>query len=246
MKGWVLVLGGSSAIVRATAAELAQRGHALYLGGRDQDELARDASDLAIRYQIEVAYGRFDADHMDRFDGFFDEVLRHCGGIEGVVLGYGYLGEQAVAAESDEETLRIIERNFSSAARVLNRCAAELERQQHGFIIGIGSVAGDRGRQSNYTYGAAKGALGLYLEGLRNRLFRSGVKVLTVKPGFVDTAMTFGLPGMFLVASPQYVGVRIVRALEKGRHVLYVPWFWRYIMLIIRHIPETIFKRLSL
>ena len=246
MKGWVLVLGGSSAIVRATTAELAQRGYDIYLAGRDPQELSRDAADLMHRHQIDVAHAHFDADRMDAFDGFFRQVLEHTGGIAGVVLGYGYLGGQALAAQSDEETLLIIERNFTSAARVLNRCAAELERQQHGFIIGIGSVAGDRGRQSNYTYGAAKGALSLYLEGLRNRLFRSGVKVLTVKPGFVDTAMTFGLPGMFLVASPQYVGARIVRALEKGRHVIYVPWFWRYIMLIIRHIPETIFKRLSL
>jgi len=107
-------------------------------------------------------------------------------------------------------------------------------------------VAGDRGRQSNYVYGAAKGALTLYLQGLRNRLQTAGVRVVCVKPGFVDTAMTFGMPGLFLVASPEHVGERIARAVEGKTDVLYVPWFWRYIMLIIRAIPEAVFKRMKL
>jgi len=117
---------------------------------------------------------------------------------------------------------------------------------KRGFIIGISSVAGDRGRQSNYVYGAAKGALSLYLQGLRNRLHPSGVRVITIKPGFVDTAMTYGLPGMFLVASPQAVGESIASSPGKSADVVYLPWFWRYIMLIIKHIPEPIFKRLKL
>ena len=246
MSGSVLILGGSSAIARACAASLAARGHDLYLAGRDLEELRRDATDLQIRYGVKVDFGRFDADEVAHFPAFFEQVLAECGSLQGVVLAYGYLGEQGLAASSDAETLAILERNFVSAARVLNHCAAYLEPRGEGFIIGISSVAGDRGRQSNYTYGAAKGALSLYLEGLRNRLFASGVSVLTVKPGFVDTAMTYGLPGMFLVASPQQVGERIVRAMERGRNVIYVPWFWRYIMLIIRHVPEIIFKRLKL
>ena len=136
--------------------------------------------------------------------------------------------------------------NFTGAVSILNHCANYFETLQNGFIIGISSVAGDRGRQSNYLYGAAKGALSLYLQGLRNRLFVSGVRVITIKPGFVDTAMTFGLPGLFLVATPQFVGARIVSALGKSADIVYLPGFWRYLMLIIKHIPEAVFKRMKL
>lgn len=127
-----------------------------------------------------------------------------------------------------------------------NESLRELRVKRRGFIIGISSVAGDRGRQSNYVYGAAKGALSLYLQGLRNRLYPRGIRVITIKPGFVDTAMTYGLSGLFLVASPQNIGERIVRSLDKSADVVYLPWFWRYIMMIIKHIPEPIFKRMKL
>ena len=116
----------------------------------------------------------------------------------------------------------------------------------NGFIIALSSVAGDRGRQSNYIYGSAKGGLSVFLQGLRNRLFHSGVRVITIKLGFVDTAMTFGLPNLFLVASPQEVGKKIVKAVNRGRNVVYIPWFWRLIMGIICSIPECVFKRLKL
>jgi decaprenylphospho-beta-D-erythro-pentofuranosid-2-ulose 2-reductase len=136
--------------------------------------------------------------------------------------------------------------NYLGAMSVLDQCANLLATAGAGFIVGISSVAGDRGRQSNYYYGSAKAGLTAYLSGLRNRLSGQGVQVLTVKPGFVDTAMTYGLEGMFLVASPEDVGRQIVRAVEKRRNTVYLPWFWRYIMLIIRHIPEFLFKRLKL
>ena len=124
--------------------------------------------------------------------------------------------------------------------------AQRFEDKGSGFIIGIGSVAGDRGRQSNYVYGSAKGAFHLFLQGLRNRLSSRGVHVLTVKPGFVDSPMTFGKEGLFLVASPEKVARAILRALKRRRNVIYVPWFWHWIMLIICCIPEFIFKRLKL
>jgi short-subunit dehydrogenase len=151
-----------------------------------------------------------------------------------------------LAARDFKSGEKIIVANFTGAASILGYCANFLEQKKHGFIIGISSVAGDRGRQSNYVYGAAKGALSLYLQGLRNRLFASGVRVITIKPGFVDTAMTYGLPGLFLVASPHDIGKRIVAALDKSADVVYLPWFWRYIMLIIKHVPEPIFKRMKL
>jgi len=241
----VLILGATSAIARATAAAFAAKGKPIYLAARDLDELRRSAADLHLRYGVEVRYGLFDAEQTETHAAFLQSVIDEMQGLRGVVLAFGYLGDQQ-AARDFSVGAKVIASNFTGAASILSHCANYFEPLQRGFIIGISSVAGDRGRQSNYVYGAAKGALSLYLQGLRNRLFASGVRVITVKPGFVDTAMTYGLPGLFLVASPQAIGERIVAALDKSADVVYLPWFWRYIMLIIKHIPEPIFKRLKL
>lgn len=208
-------------------------------------ELERTGADLAIRYGVPVRCGVFDAEDYATHGTFLDSVVREMNGLEGVLLASGYMGD-SIAARNFESGSRVIAINFTGAASILGLCANHLENARSGFIIGITSVAGDRGRQSNYVYGAAKGALSLYLQGLRNRLFPAGIRVITVKPGFVDTAMTFGLPGLFLVASPADVGESIVKSLEGRADVVYVPWFWRYIMLIIRSIPESLFKRLKL
>jgi decaprenylphospho-beta-D-erythro-pentofuranosid-2-ulose 2-reductase len=245
MSKTVLILGATSAIARATAAAFAARGAALYLASRDLDELQRIAADLRVRFGVEVHYGFFDAEATESHEAFMQSVIETMHGISGVVLAFGYLGDQQ-AARDFKVGEKIIACNFIGAASILSHCANYFEPMKCGFIIGISSVAGDRGRQSNYVYGAAKGALSLYLQGLRNRLYVSGVRVITVKPGFVDTAMTYGLPGLFLVASPQAIGERIVAALGKSADVVYLPWFWRYIMLIIKHIPESIFKRMKL
>ena len=241
----VLILGATSAIARATATAFAARGAALYLASRDEDELERIAADLRLHHGVEVSHGLFDAEATETHEVFFKTVIEKMPNLSGVVLAFGFLGDQQ-AARDFEVGARVIASNFTGAASILSLCANYFEPLQRGFIIGISSVAGDRGRQSNYVYGAAKGALSLYLQGLRNRLFASGVRVITVKPGFVDTAMTYGLPGLFLVASPQAVGERIVASLGKSADVVYLPWFWRYIMLIIKHIPEPVFKRLKL
>jgi len=241
----VLILGATSAIARATAASFAVRGAALYLASRDLDELKRIAADLRLRHGIAVSYGLFDAEATETHEAFLRSVIETMPDVSGVVLAFGYLGDSQAARDFNVGA-KIIASNFTGAASILGHCANYFEPLKRGFIIGISSVAGERGRQSNYVYGAAKGALSLYLQGLRNRLFASGVRVITIKPGFVDTAMTFGLPGLFLVASPQAIGERIVGALGKSADVVYLPWFWRYIMLIIQHIPEPIFKRLKL
>lgn len=241
----VLILGATSAIARATAVAFAARGKALYLASRDLDELQRLATDLRLRYGVEVRYGMFDAEATETHEAFLQSVIEAMPDVSGVVLAFGYLGDQQ-AARDFKVGAKVIAANFTGAASILSHCANYLEPKQRGFIIGIASVAGDRGRQSNYVYGAAKGALALYLQGLRNRLFASGVRVITIKPGFVDTAMTYGLPGLFLVASPQDIGERIVATLDKSADVVYLPWFWRYIMLIIKYIPEPIFKRMKL
>ena len=245
MSGWVLLLGASSSIARATANAFAARGYKLCLAGRDVDELERDATDLRIRFDIETCHREFDADRMETHQPFFSEVQLLPGGIEGAVLAVGYLGD-SLSSRNNPHLQRVLLTNFVGPAAILALCADYLEARRGGFIVGISSVAGDRGRQSNYVYGAAKGGLSIYLQGLRNRLFPSDVAVLDVKPGFVDTAMTYGLPGLFLVASPAYVGERIVRAVLSRRDVIYTPWFWRYIMLIIRNVPEKVFKRLRL
>ena len=245
MREAVLILGATSAIARATAAALAARGKDLYLASRHMDELQRIAADLRLRYGVEVRYGLFDAEATATHEAFFQSVIEAMTILSGVVLAFGYLADLQ-SARDFKVGEQIIAANFTGAASILSHCANYFEPLKRGFIIGIASVAGDRGRQSNYVYGAAKGALSLYLQGLRNRLYSSGVRVITIKPGFVDTAMTFGLPGLFLVATPQMIGERIVRALGKSADVVYLPWFWRYIMLIIQHIPEPIFKRLKL
>lgn len=241
----VLILGATSAIAKATAEALAKSGNDLFLASRDDGELERISADLRLRFNVKVHHDHFDADAIDSHAGFFNRVLETVPLLSGVVVAFGYLGDQR-AMRDPTETVKVITSNFTGAASILSIFANYFEELKGGFIIGISSVAGDRGRQSNYVYGSAKGALSLYLQGLRNRLQPYGVRVITIKPGFVDTAMTFGLPGLFLVASPQYVGSRIVAALSGSADVVYVPWFWRYIMLVIKHIPEFIFKRLKL
>ena len=156
----------------------------------------------------------------------------------------GYLGDQTKGQNDWEEARRILETNFTGCVSALNIVANYFESRRTGFICAVSSVAGDRGRQSNYLYGAAKAGLSAYLQGLRNRLFRANVKVITVKPGFVDTHMTYGRPGLVLLASPESVAKGIFRAVATGKDVVYLPWFWRLIMLIVRSVPEGVFKRL--
>jgi decaprenylphospho-beta-D-erythro-pentofuranosid-2-ulose 2-reductase len=244
---WVVVLGATSPIARAVAGELAQRDYRLLLAARDEDELERVAADVAVRYGCEVATVLFDA--LDA--GSTVSVLaaidtRTAGHLGGVVAAVGSLGDQARAATDPHYAVELLQANFVGVVGVLTGLARTLAARGAGFIIGISSVAGDRGRQSNFVYGSAKGAFALWLQGLRNRLWHTGVRVITVKPGFVDTEMTFGLPGLFLVADPARVGAVIVRALDRRSDVIYVPAFWRYIMFIIRAIPEFVFKRMRL
>lgn len=232
----ILILGATSAIARATAEEFAAGGHHLFLASRDTDELGRIANDLTIRFALPVAYGKFDADDFATHENFLHTVLEKIKHIDGVLLAFGDLA-------GDPQS--IIKRNFSGAVSILNHCADYLTQQKQGFIAAISSVAGDRGRQSNYHYGAAKAGLTTYLQGLRNQLFPLGVHVITIKPGPVDTAMIFGR-AMPLVASPKKVAKDIFRAIAQRKDVVYTPWFWRYIMLVIKLIPERLFKKLRL
>src|SRR5262245_32495555 len=156
------------------------------------------------------------------------------------------MAPQGEAQTSFELARRMIDVNYTSAVSLLNLAADYFEARKAGFICAISSVAGDRGRQSNYLYGSTKAALNTYLEGLRVRLAKVGVPVTTVKPGFVDTKMTRGMKGMFLVASPARVARDICRAIRRGRAVVYTPWFWWGIMTIIRSIPDFLFRRMKI
>jgi decaprenylphospho-beta-D-erythro-pentofuranosid-2-ulose 2-reductase len=244
----ILILGATSSIARALAEELAKEGAHVHVAGRNLAEIERIANDLAVRYRHPSSAHAFQASDFKLHESLLADVESKNGkhGLDGLVLAFGELGDQIEAQTEFEQAKSIIDSNYTGAVSILTHAANYFEKQGHGFIIGIASVAGDRGRQSNYIYGSAKGALALFLQGLRNRLSKSGVQVLTVKPGFVDTKMTYGRKGMFLVASPEFVAQAIVKALKANKNVVYVPWFWQWIMLIIKTIPESVFMKMKM
>lgn len=246
----VLVIGATSAIAHAAARLWAAQGAALFLVGRNAGRLEANAADLKVRGAASAATyvlnARDDAAHAPMLTA----AIAALGDIDIALIAHGTLPEQR-ACELDLALLRAeIETNGVSVcllAQLLgNHFAAQAEGAR-GTLAVIGSVAGDRGRQSNYVYGAAKGLVARFTEGLRNRLAKTGVQVLLVKPGFVDTPMTaeFEKKGL-LWAQPEAIAAGILKAIDNRRDVVYLPWFWRFIMLVIRHIPERIFKKLSL
>ncbi len=247
MKKRALVLGAKSAIAQAIVWRLAEEGYDFALAARDVSQLDPFVADLILRRKCAVELIEFDALDWDSLEQLPQRVEEQGGAFDLAVLVFGYLGDQKTTEQSTGEMLKVLNSNFTAAAVTLGHLANYLERQNSGGgLIGISSVAGDRGRQSNFFYGAAKGGLTLFLQGLRNRLAPRGIHVLTVKPGFVDTPMTEGLEGLFLVAKPEKVADDIVRAYNKKKDVLYTPFFWRWIMLIIRSVPERVFKKLKL
>ncbi len=245
----VVILGATSGIARALCLVMAERGCRLIVAGRNEEELDRIASDLRVRTGADAFVEKFDALDFDDHVPFLARCGERFGGvIDGVVLCYGYMTDQEKTEQDFEAARRTIDVNFTSAISILGAVANDMEARGAGYIAAIGSVAGDRGRQSNYTYGASKAGLSAFLGGLRNRLCKSGVHVLEVRPGFVDTPMTHGLldPNSPLVASPERVATAIDAAIRAKRDVIYAPWFWRGIMKTIRSIPESVFKRLKL
>lgn len=243
--GLVLVLGATSPLARGACEELARSGSKLLLAGRDLEELNRNASDLRIRFGCEASAARFDATTPHDHEELLRSVLR-AAPLDGVVACIGAMGDPEESKSEMEAARTAIDVNFTAQAAILTAIAEHMAERSGGFVIGVGSVAGDRGRQSNYVYGSAKGGFALWLQGLRNRMHRRGVRVLTVKPGFLDTRMTFGTRSGPLVADPFRAGRTMIRRLKGRGDVIYLPWFWRWIMLVIRAIPEPLFKRLSL
>ena len=243
----VLILGANAGIGRALAAEFASHQYDLILAGRDLEDLQSLAADLHLRHNVSARAERVDVLNFAALESALAACLAPAGdSLEGVVLSTGYLGDPETARKDVNEARRILDTNFTGAALALNVVANHFEQKRKGFICALSSVAGDRGRQSNYLYGSAKGGLTTYLQGLRNRLYPSGVHVITVKPGFVDTRMVFGRAKLPLVAAPEAVARDIYYAVKSRKNVVYVPWFWRPIMFMVRMIPEALFKKLKM
>jgi decaprenylphospho-beta-D-erythro-pentofuranosid-2-ulose 2-reductase len=241
----VLSVGATSAIATETARAYAAYGARLFLTGRDADRLEGVAADLRVRgATVETAV--LDVTDRRRGADVMDSAWAAFGGFDVALLAHGVLPDQARCQASAEDAIAALEVNFTSTVALLTPLANRFEAARAGCIAVITSVAGDRGRQSNYLYGAAKGGLDRFLEGLRNRLFRSGVAVVTLKPGFVDTPMTAGIRQGPLFVSARRAGRAVHRAIKRRRDVAYIPWFWRPIMALLRALPEPVFKRLRL
>jgi len=242
----ILIIGATSAIAEATARLWAARGDALFLVGRRTDRLAVIAADLRVRGAASAACHTLDACDSGAHAAMLAAAAVAMGGIDVALIAHGSLPDQKACEASVAMTLKEIDTNALSVIALATRLGEAFEKQGSGTLAVISSVAGDRGRQSNYVYGAAKGMVSLFLQGLRNRLAKRAVQVLTIKPGFVDTPMTSAFTKNALWAKPEAIAHGIVRAVDKKSDEVYLPGFWRAIMLLIRHIPERLFKRLAL
>jgi len=244
MKEHWLIIGASSAIARAFARLVAKRGAAVTLAGRDIEDLETVATDTRLRGATTTRAIHCDVASPESRAACIANAMIP-GTTLNILIAAGYMPEQDVMDVDPSLLTQMIDATYVGPVAILQGLAPELEHQRGGKIIVIGSVAGDRGRRKNYLYGSAKAGLATYTGGLRARLFPSGTTVTLVKPGFIDTAMTWGLPGLFLVASPENCAKAMMDAAEKGRAEIYHPFFWRLIMLIIKHIPADVMKRLK-
>jgi decaprenylphospho-beta-D-erythro-pentofuranosid-2-ulose 2-reductase len=242
----IVVLGATSGIALEVQRQLARRGCELLLVARSAERLGALQYDLTARGAKLVLICAADLASIEQHAGIFDFACRSFPGFDTVLLAYGSMRDQKESERSIDILLEELNVNFVSASAILTLFAADLERRRTGCIAAITSVAGDRGRRDNYVYGSAKGALSLFLQGLRSRLHPAGVRVITIKPGPTQTPMTDHLPNASRFAEPEVVAQDIIGALERrSPDVLYSPKIWRYIMAVVEHIPEMIFKRLS-
>ncbi len=242
----ILIIGATSAIAYETAKCFAKDGGEFFLVARSAEKLVDVGNDLKVRGAKRIETYVLDVNELDRHQEMIEAAIEALAGLDMVLIAHGTLGDQEKCQRSVEETLKEFTTNCTSVISLLTILADYFEQQRRGCIAVISSVAGDRGRQSNYVYGAAKGAVTVFLQGLRNRLHKSGVAVITIKPGTVDTPMTASLKKGLLFASASSVGQGIYEAMKNRKEVVYLPWYWRPIMFIVRSIPEPIFKKLSL
>lgn len=240
----VLILGGNSDVGKSLAKDLTKLGSNLILTSRKKGQLDSLKSDLEIRNGINCDIELFDVLDFYSHESFYNSLKKKP---DIVISCIGYLDNQKVSQNDFEESIKSIQTNFLGLVCILNIISNDFEKRGKGVIVGISSVAGDRGRGSNYIYGSSKSGFTSYLSGLRNRLNKSGVKVITIKPGFIKTKMTshLDLPKI-LTVTPEDISKDLINSIRKKKNIVYTKWFWKWIMSIIRSIPETIFKKLEL
>lgn len=242
--GKVLIIGGNSDMARALSRVLAKKGFSLLLTSKKTDSLVSFSKDLSIRYGVDIELRSFDVTNEEQ-----GNALLHVWGTQicAVVSFVGYMPNQGEIVENHEMSRMVNDTNYLCLSWWLEAWAEKLSENKGGVIVGLSSVAGDRGRKSNYYYGASKAALTAFMSGLRGKYSDKGVDVITVKPGFVKTKLTasLNLPKA-LTTSPENVANRIIVAIKKRHSVIYVGWYWRCIMIVIKALPESLFKRLSI
>lgn len=239
----VLLVGATSAMAQAVARLFAAEGARLCLAARDRASRAALAADLRARGAVQVHESDLRADALDTLSSLLPETLAALGGLDAVLIAHGELPDQAAAEADPAELMRSVTVNGLSVLWLATQLANHFEAQGHGCIAVISSGAGARGRRSTYAYGAAKGMVTLFLQGLRARLHRSGVSVVTILPCFVDTPMTAYLPRSLRWISPAHAGARIHRAMQRGTDVVHIPRLWRVALWLARNLPESLAKR---
>jgi short-subunit dehydrogenase len=242
----VLVLGATSGIAEACIRLWAQRGDHLFLVGRNAERLAAVAADAGVRGAASVGTAVVDLDDTARHAEMLAQAVNDLAGMDIALLALGVLGDQAEAELDFAAAQRIVQTNFVSAVSLLTWLGNHCAQQHRGTLAVLSSVAGERGRKSNYVYGSAKAGLTAFTDGLRNRLDRQGVRVMTIKPGPIKTAMTEGMKGSAKFADVDAVAATLVKAIDRGDDIVYVPGIWRVIMAVVRAIPERVFKGLDL
>jgi short-subunit dehydrogenase len=242
----ILIIGATSAIAEATAQKIAKRGDHLFLVARNQDKLNMVAEKFKVTGGPYVTAYQMDVNDFNAHAPMLNCAEKAMSGINLVLIAHGTLSDQPACEQSVELTMQEIKTNGLSVISLLTHIANRFEKQQNGVIAIISSVAGDRGRQSNYVYGTAKSMVSTFTSGLRQRLHKSGVSVITIKPGFVDTPMTQSFKKGFLWATPDSIAKTICCAIDKKKNVVYAPFFWIGIMSVIKIIPERMFKKITL
>jgi short-subunit dehydrogenase len=242
----VVIIGATSGIAEAAARIWAARGARFALVARNPEKLSAVAADLKARGAASADAIVADCAEVDA-SATLERIVEALGGIDIILLAYALQGDQQACERDPGATAEALRTNFTSAAAWCLGTASILEAQGYGALLVIGSVAGDRGRASNYIYGATKAGLGVLVQGIAHRLAKSGARAVLIKPGFVDTPMTEGIPNKGLLwAKPEAVGQVIARAVEEGGPIVYAPSFWRGIMTVVRFLPNVIFSRLNL
>lgn len=242
----ILIFGATSTIAQELQKLWASQGHSLILIARDKKALEAITQDLRVRSSAVVTAVYKDLLETDGADGFIEDLWRQHDGFDWVFMAHGILGHQREDEKSFQRTLEILKSNFISHVAFLTPIAQKMSKAKKGLIAVITSVGGERGKQSNYIYGAAKSGKIAFLSGLRNRLFFNHVQVIDLRLGFVDTKMTKDFKKGLLWISPKHAAALIHNAMEKRKDIAYIPGFWRLIMMIIRSIPESLFKKLKL